>query len=38
LAADVLTELSRREKELGVKPDSDVDVFMKVPTSKMMQF
>lgn len=26
---DVLTELSRREKQLGVKPDSDIDVFMK---------
>eukprot|EP01018_Ginkgo_biloba_P026508 Gb_37005 [translate_table: standard] len=26
---DVLSELSRREKELGIKPDPDIDVFMK---------
>jgi hypothetical protein len=34
LAADVLSELSRREKQLGVKPDSDIDAFMKVSTLK----
>ncbi|KAH9331695.1 hypothetical protein KI387_003803 [Taxus chinensis] len=26
---DVLTELSRREKEEGIKPDPDIDIFMK---------
>eukprot|EP01018_Ginkgo_biloba_P026515 Gb_28917 [translate_table: standard] len=26
---DVLTELSRREKDQGIKPDPDIDVFMK---------
>ena len=30
----MVTELSRREKELGVKPDADIDVFMKVSTLK----
>ena len=25
----MLSELSRREKELGIKPDVDMDVFMK---------
>lgn len=27
---DMLTELARREKEANIKPDADVDVFMKV--------
>jgi hypothetical protein len=27
---DMLTELSRREKEANIKPDPDVDVYMKV--------
>lgn len=27
---DMLTELSRREKEANIKPDPDIDVFMKV--------
>ncbi|GLJ26511.1 hypothetical protein SUGI_0512680 [Cryptomeria japonica] len=26
---DILTELSRREKEQGIKPDPDIDLFMK---------
>ena len=26
---DLLTELSRREKEVGIKPDPEVDAFMK---------
>jgi hypothetical protein len=26
----MLAELSRREKEANIKPDQDVDVFMKV--------
>jgi hypothetical protein len=26
----MLAELSRREKEAGIKPDPDIDVFMKV--------
>ncbi|KAK8584756.1 hypothetical protein V6N13_138705 [Hibiscus sabdariffa] len=29
---DMLAELSRREKEANIKPDPDVDVFMKVRT------
>lgn len=28
--AEMLTELSRREKAAGIKPDPDIDVFMKV--------
>lgn len=28
--ADMLTELSRREKEANIKPDPDLDVYMKV--------
>lgn len=27
---DMLAELSRREKEAKIKPDPDIDVFMKV--------
>ncbi|RHN43675.1 hypothetical protein MtrunA17_Chr8g0390451 [Medicago truncatula] len=27
---DMLTELSRREKEAGIKPDPEIDAFMKV--------
>lgn len=26
----MLTELARREKEANIKPDPDIDVFMKV--------
>lgn len=26
---DLLTELSRREKEAGIKPDAEIDAFMK---------
>ena len=26
---DLLTELSRREKEVGIKPDPEIDAFMK---------
>ncbi|XP_020248673.1 ABC transporter G family member 31 isoform X1 [Asparagus officinalis] len=26
---DMLTELARREKDLGIKPDEDLDIFMK---------
>lgn len=28
--ADMLAELSRREKAANIKPDPDIDVFMKV--------
>lgn len=28
--ADMLSELSRREKEANIKPDPDIDVYMKV--------
>lgn len=30
LATDMLLELSRREKIAGIKPDEDLDIFMKV--------
>ena len=29
-SADLLAELSRREKEANIKPDPDIDVYMKV--------
>jgi hypothetical protein len=28
--SDMLKELLRREKEMGIIPDADVDMFMKV--------
>ena len=28
--ADMLLELARREKNAGIKPDEDLDLFMKV--------
>ena len=28
--ADLLAEVSRREKEANIKPDPDIDVYMKV--------
>lgn len=28
--AELLTELARRENEAGIKPDPDIDVYMKV--------
>jgi hypothetical protein len=30
LVPDMLTELSRREKAANIKPDPDLDVYMKV--------
>jgi hypothetical protein len=30
ICADMLTELSRREKEAKIIPDPDIDVYMKV--------
>lgn len=30
ISADVLTELARREKHQSIKPDPDIDFFMKV--------
>lgn len=27
---DMLSELTRREKRSGIKPDQDLDIFMKV--------
>lgn len=30
ISADVLTELARREKDQSIKPDPDIDFFMKV--------
>lgn len=32
---DLLTELVRREKEAGINPDAEVDLFMKVNTEKI---
>lgn len=29
-ATDMLEELARREKSAGIKPDEDLDIFMKV--------
>lgn len=29
-ALEMLMELSRREKEAGIKPDPEIDMFMKV--------
>ena len=29
-STDLLSELSRREKEANIKPDPDIDVYMKV--------
>ncbi|CAN8312262.1 unnamed protein product [Cochlearia groenlandica] len=34
---DMLTELARREKEASIKPDPDVDVFMKVKTLNFLK-
>lgn len=31
---DIMMEVSRREKELGVIPDPDIDTYMKVVTIK----
>lgn len=33
--ADMLVELLRREKNAGIKPDEDLDVFMKVDYIKI---
>lgn len=30
LVTDMLVELARREKMAGIKPDGDLDIFMKV--------
>jgi len=30
MIVDLLTELARREKEAGIFPEADVDLFMKV--------
>lgn len=30
LAIDMLMELARREKVSGIKPDEDLDIFLKV--------
>ena len=30
LAVEMLTELARREKAANIKPDHDIDVYMKV--------
>jgi hypothetical protein len=34
--ADLMTELTRREKEAGIRPEPEVDLFMKVRTRKNM--
>lgn len=30
IPTDMLLELARREKDAGIKPDEDIDIFMKV--------
>jgi len=35
-SAEMLAELSRREKEASIKPDPDIDVFMKVREAIIM--
>lgn len=37
MMADVLTELSRREKERKIKADPDLDFFMKVLIKPLIQ-
>jgi uncharacterized protein YqhQ len=34
---DMLTELSRREKAANIKPDADIDAFMKVVLLQIFQ-
>lgn len=34
--AEILSELSRREKHAEIKPDPDIDVFMKVRIEDIM--
>lgn len=36
VSTDMLTELARREKGANIKPDPDVDVFMKVSKKEAM--
>lgn len=35
--AEMLAELSRREKEANIKPDPDLDVYMKVSKMDFMR-
>ncbi|KAF3328503.1 pleiotropic drug resistance protein 1-like protein [Carex littledalei] len=37
LMKDILTELARREKEANVKPDPDIDIFMKMFIEEVME-
>lgn len=30
LLADMLSELTKREKEAGIRPEADVDIYLKV--------
>lgn len=32
---ELLSELAKREKEAGIFPEADVDLFMKVKTAKL---
>ena len=36
--ADMLVELARREKIAGIKPDEDLDIFMKVHDTSFIFF
>lgn len=38
LAKDMIVELSRREKVAGIKPDEDLDIFMKVTERQLFFF
>lgn len=38
LSTEMLLELSRREKTAGVKPDEDLDIFMKVKLFIMVTY
>jgi hypothetical protein len=37
-ALEMLMELSRREKEAGIKPDPEIDMFMKVRDQNAIKF
>lgn len=36
MCVDMLTELSRREKASNIKPDADLDVYMKVLIAQLV--
>ena len=36
--AELMTEMLRREKEANIKPDPDIDIYMKVKLSQLKNF